>query len=192
MDANIKIIFLHIVYRDILVMDFQNNFVKCRVQILGKCDSIRITGSILNSNNFKNAMVLAPNPINKNASYSGTGLPFPCADIAFEETPNMKEIDLSQEAGSFDVKFSYPNSYYTVANKKKIISSIFFILDKIEGGKEFIRFELKDMYPLRSLVNRESRTGPEFYSDKYDILPVDTANAIMKAYAKIKVSNDIA
>lgn len=170
-------------------MDFQNNFVKCRVQILDKCDSIRITGSVLNRNNFKSAMLLAPNPIDKNASYSGTGLPFPCADIAFEETTNTKEIDVS---GVFDVKFSYPNSYYTVANKKKIISSIFFILDKVEGGKEFIRFELKDMYPLRSLVNRESRTGPEFYSDKYDILPVDTANAIMKAYAKIKVSEDIA
>ena len=170
-------------------MEFQNSLVQCRVQVLGKCEGIRITGNVLSRNIYNNAMVLAPNPIDKKSSYSGTGLPFPCADIAFEGSPNMKEID---DSGAFDVEFSYPNSYYTVANKKKVISSIFFILDKVEGGKEFIRFELKDMYPLRTLINRESRTGPEFYSEKYDILPVDTANAIMKAYAKLKVSNDIA
>lgn len=171
-------------------MDFQNSFVQCRVQILGKCEGIRITGNILNRSNFKDVMILAPNPIDKNASYSGTGLPFPCADVAFEGSPNTKKID---DSGVINVDFSYPNSYYTVANKKKIISSIFFILENLNGGgKEFIRFELKDMYPLRTLVNRESRTGPEFYSDKYDILPVDTAEAIMKAYSKIKVSHEIA
>jgi hypothetical protein len=45
---------------------------------------------------------------------------------------------------------------------------------------------------LRTLVNRESRTGPEFYATKYEILPVDTAEIIMKEYAKAKVSHNIA
>lgn len=170
-------------------MEFQNSLVQCNVQVLGKCEGIRIKGTVLNRNNYDTVMILAPNPIDKRSSYSGTGLPFPCADVAFEGSPNMKEIDMS---GVFDVDFSYPNSYYTVANKKKVISSIFFILDKVEGGKEFVRFELRDMYPLRTLVNRESRTGPEFYSEKYDVLPVDTAEAIMKMYAKIKVSKELA
>lgn len=170
-------------------MNFENDFVQCSVQIIGKCDGIKITGNVLNRNTFKNVFLLAPNAIDKKSSYSGTGLPFPCADVAFEGSPNKKEID---ESGIINVDFSYPNSYYTVSKKQKIISSIFFILERVDGNKEFLRFELKDNYPLRTLVNRESRNGPEFYSDKYDILPIDTANAIMKLYAQIKVSHKIA
>ena len=170
-------------------MDFQNEYVKCRVTTSPNCEKIKISGMILNRNLFKNVLLIAPNPIDKRASYHGTGLPFPCADIAFEDSPNKYEIDIN---GSFAVDFSYPNSYYSVADKHKIISSIFFILEKNDGQKEFIRFELKDNYKLRSLVNREERNGPEFYSKKYYILPIDTAEILMKEYAKIKITQNIA
>ena len=170
-------------------MEFKNDLVMCKVEFLENCSGIRIIGNIPNRDIYSKVMLIAPNPIDKMSSYSGTGLPYPCADVAFESSKNTHEINVT---GSFNAKFSYPNSYYTVANKVKVISSIFFILEKRNGEKEFVRFELKDMYPLRTLVNRESRSGPEFYSEKYNILPVDTAEAIMKEYAKIKVSNKIA
>lgn len=170
-------------------MEFKNDLVMCKVEFLNKCSGIRIIGTIPNRDIYKNAMLIAANPIDKMSSYSGTGLPYPCADIAFDGSKNNHEINAS---GNFNTEFSYPNSYYTVANKMKVVSSIFFVLEKMDGNKEFVRFELKDMYPLRTLVNRESRNGPEFYSNKYDILPVETAEAIMKEYAKIKVSHKIA
>jgi hypothetical protein len=138
---------------------------------------------------YKNVLLIAPNSAAKTASYSGTGLPFPCADIAFENSPNVYEIPAS---GVIDTVFSYPNSYYTVANKKKIISSVFAIIEQQDGQQHFVRFELKDMAPLRTLVNRETRTGPEFYALKHEILPVDTAEVVMREYAKIKVTNGIA
>jgi len=169
-------------------MEFENNYVKCRVSTLD-CDRIQISGVIINRNLYKNILLIASNPIDKRSSYHGTGLPFPCADIAFEGSANKYEVGMS---GNFNVTFSYPNSYYSVADKHKILSSIFFIIEKQDNAKEFVRFELKDNYPLRSLVNREERNGPEFYSTKYDMLPIDTSEAIMKEYAKMKSEKKIA
>lgn len=170
-------------------MNFQNEYLNCSVKFLENNSKIQVTGSIINRSSFKNIMLIAPNTIDKTASYHGTGLPFPCADIAFEETPNKLEID---NTGYFSTVFTYPNSYYTVSLANKVISSIFFILEDFSGNKKFVKFELKDLYPLRSLVNRETRKGPEFYSDKYDILPVDTAEVIMKEYSKLKVEKGLA
>jgi hypothetical protein len=170
-------------------MEFQNGFISCRVDTLSNCKSIRISGIIVNRSMYRNVMIMAANPANSTASYSATGLPFPCADIAFQGTNNIYPVDLS---GNFDTIFSYPNSYYSVANKKKIISSIFFILEDLNGKTEFVRFQLNDLYPLRTLVNRESRTGPEFYDLKHQILPVDTAEVVAREYAQIKSIYNIA
>jgi len=170
-------------------MDFRNAFVQCTVTPIDNFSKIRITGQVANRPGFQSALMIAGNPIDRRSSYSGTGLPFPCADVAFEETKNVYNIEMN---GTIDAVFTYPNSYYTVGDKKKVISSIFFILEYLDGNKEFIRFELKDLYPLRTLVNRESRTGPEFYSSKYEILPVDDAEVIMREYTKLKESHGIA
>jgi hypothetical protein len=169
-------------------MNFENEFLRCRIDILPN-RKIKLTGLVPNRMYYKNVFLIAPNSASKTASYSGTGLPFPCADIAFEGSPNIYEVDSS---GTIDTVFSYPNSYYTVANKKKINSSVFAIIETTDGQQQFVRFELKDIYPLRTLVNRETRTGPEFYALKHEILPVDTADVVMRAYAKIKVAHGIA
>lgn len=170
-------------------MEFRNEYISCRVDFIDNCQHIQISGIVNNRSAFKNVLLIAPNPIDKRASYSGTGLPFPCADVAFEGSENMYDIP---ETGAFNTTFTYPNSYYTVANKHKIVSSIFFIVEHLDGKKEFIRFQLLDQYELRTLINRETRKGPEFYSQKHDVLPVDTAEAIMREYARIKVDLRIA
>jgi hypothetical protein len=40
-------------------------------------------------------------------------------------------------------------------------------------------------------VNRSSRKNPEFYAAKDYILPIDTAENVMRAYARAKIENDI-
>lgn len=164
-------------------MEFQNSFIKCIVNPSSDCRHVRIQGAIFNRIMYKNVMMIAPNPPNRTASYSGTGLPFPCADVAFEGSKNIAAIDVS---GNIDVVFTYPNSYYSLDNNKKISSPIFFILEDLHGKIEYVLFELKDQYPLRTLVNRPSRTGPEFYDLKHHILPVDTAEVVARTYGQIK------
>lgn len=169
-------------------VDLNNEYVSCRVEYLKDCKEIKITGRVL-ADRFSNVLLIAPNPIDKMGSYSGTGLPFPCSDIAFEGTKNISKVG---KDGKINATFSYPNSYYSVADKKKIVSSVFFVFEAEDAKQEFVRFQLKDIYPLRTLINRETRTGPEFYSAKHELLHIDTAFEIMKEYAKIKVIYGIA
>ena len=171
-------------------MEFQNGFINCRVYTLNNCRNIRITGSVLNRMLYRNVMLIAPNPPNISASYSGTGLPFPCADIAFENSQNIYQID---QSGNFDTVFTYPNSYYSINQQKKVVSSIFFILEDINGKTEYIRFALQDQYPLRTLRDRDGRNGPEFYEMKHQLLPLTAdAEIIAREYAKIKIQYNIA
>jgi hypothetical protein len=169
-------------------MEFANDYVKCHVTFDEKCRHIKIKGVIYNRHQYKTATLIAPNSANLTSSFSGSALPYPCADIAFEGTPNIFKI-IDDE---FSTVFTYPNSYYTVAVKEKIVSSIFFVLEDQYGHENLIRFQLPDLYPLRTLVDRKNRTGPEFYEIKNEILPIDTAEIVMKEYAKIKLLYDIA
>lgn len=162
--------------------ELKNGNVYCKIEYID-CKKIRITGHIKKRDSFHNVLLIAANPIDKRTSYHGTGLPFPCADIAFEGTKNLYSV---KESGIINVEFDYPNSYYSVADKKKLISSIFFVFETKDNKQSFLRFQLKDLYPLRTLINRETRTGPEFYETKHRILPLDTSFEIMKEYARIK------
>jgi hypothetical protein len=170
-------------------MEFQNTFLHCKVHFLDN-KQIKIEGTVYNRQLYKNVLLIAPNSANKTASYSGTGLPFPCADIAFEGSPNIFSVGYE---GFINTVFTYPNSYYTVANKKKIVSSIFVVIEHQDNRTEYIRLQLKDLYPLRTLVDREAKqvNGPDFYDLKHEILPVDNAEAVMKAYADAKIRFDI-
>lgn len=163
-------------------MEFNTNYIKASLTNIDNC-KINIKGSILNFQTLKYVVIIAPNTFDKKSSYSGQGLPFPCASIAFDNTTNKHVV---QSSGMFDINFDYPNSYYTVANKKRIISTIYFCLIDHDDKMDVQLFELEDLYPLRTIINRESRNGPEFYSTKYDVLPVDTAENLMYQYSELK------
>lgn len=170
------------------MVNFNNQYVNCTIDNSDKFNKIRIKGTVNNPAIYDSMVIIASNPIDRMSNYSGSGLPFPCSDIAFEKTPNKHVIDSS---GLFDIEFFYPNSYYSQGAHTKIISSVFFILDS-NGKKEYIRFQLPDMCVLRSLYNRGNRTGPEFYASKDYILPVANAENVMRSYSKVKVEYDIA
>jgi hypothetical protein len=121
-------------------------------------------------------------------NYSGSGLPFPNEHIAFENTKNMLLIT---ETGIINTVFSYPNSFYSRNGKNKILPSIFIELVEGNNAPFQLQYELRDVNTLRSLINRESRKGPEFYGVKDVILPIDTAENVMYAYARAKLVNDI-
>jgi hypothetical protein len=153
--------------------------------------SLKITGSIKNINLYNNVLIIAPNPIDRMTNYSGSGLPFPNHEIAFDNTPNIHHVDSS---GLFDIYFKYPNSFYMPDGLNKIKPSIFFIFTSGSGGDNIsfrLQYELHDINALRTLVNRASRKNPEFYGARDYILPIDTAEKVMYAYSRAKIENDI-
>ena len=149
---------------------------------------INIKGSLKNKVIYNNVIIIAPNPIDRMSNYSGSGLPFPNYEIAFENTPNIHTIDSS---GVFDISFKYPNSFYIPDGINKIKPSIFFIFTDNNDNSFRLQYELHDINALRTLVNRSSRKNPEFYGAKDYILPIDTAEKVMYAYSRAKIEHDI-
>jgi len=150
-----------------------------------------INGTINNPENYVRMELLAPNPVDRGASYSGSGLPYPCPSIAFDESPNYYLIP---ENGHFNnVVFSYPNSYYTIGGPNKVPSSLFITLHPKNNDKIHLRFELKDLFPLKTLTYRPHNVGgPIYYSVKEQLIEIQGAEATARTYADYKAKYDIA
>jgi hypothetical protein len=169
-------------------MIFSDEYTDFSVVYSKDYSSIIIKGLVKNKIIYNNIIIIAPNPIDRMSNYSGSGLPFPNYEIAFENTPNIHTIDSS---GVFDISFKYPNSFYIPDGINKIKPSIFFIFTDNNDDSFRLQYELHDINALRTLVNRSSRKNPEFYGAKDYILPIDTAEKVMYAYSRAKIENDI-
>lgn len=169
-------------------MIFNDEYTSFSVAFNGDHSLLQITGSVKNNALFNNVVIIAANPIDRMTNYSGSGLPFPNYEIAFENTPNIHKVDSS---GTFNISFKYPNSFYMPDGINKIIPSIYFVITDASNNSFRIQYELHDIVALRTLVNRSSRKNPEFYAAKDYILPIDTAENVMRAYARAKIENDI-
>ena len=169
-------------------MIFSDEYTSFNITYNNDYSLLNIVGSIKNNLLYSNITLIAPNPIDRMTNYSGSGLPFPNYEIAFEKTPNIHKIDSS---GVFNVSFKYPNSFYMPDGLNKIKPSVFFIFTSNENVSFRLQYELHDINALRTLVNRVSRKNPEFYGAKDYILPIDTAEKVMYAYSRAKIENDI-
>jgi hypothetical protein len=145
--------------------------------------TVNISGNILNPESFNTMLLLGANPPDKIGNYSGSSLPFPSFDIAFDNTVNKYVIP---KDGAFNITFKYPNSYYKHDGRTKVISPILFMLDKLN-----FTFELSEKCILKTLVPRKT-SNPIFYALKDEILPIDTAEKIMYAYSNAKIEHNLA
>lgn len=172
---------------------FDNEFVQCTVSVIDSDGNIKITGNITQMGMAKDVIISAPNPIDRMTTYTGSGLPFPCAYIAFENTPNIAKI--TDPTGYFNLKFSYPNGYYTTDAHTKIEPSIFITFHWKDETKEktVVRLPLTNNLPVRTLNYRPNHAmGPHYYAVKSDIIGIRGAEATMKALAAAKVMYDVA
>tara|TARA_B100001758_G_C18393428_1_gene604394 strand:- start:1486 stop:1983 length:498 start_codon:yes stop_codon:yes gene_type:complete len=163
-------------------MNFNNEYVSSIIKVID--NKVKITG---NSKQNYLVEIVAANPADKLGNYSGTNLPFPNYDIAFENTPNYHKV----ENNIFDITFEYPNSYYSLDKGMiQINPSIKFMIYKNEELISNISVELPNKCNLKTLINRNINHVPEFYDDKYHILPVATAENTMYNYSDFKIINN--
>jgi hypothetical protein len=162
-------------------MNFNNQYVSAKITMLEN-NKIQIKGSVKGYNKIQ---IIAPNPPDKLGNYSGNSLPFPSRDIAFENTKNKYIVN----GEKFDIIFNYPNSYYCiVSGMNKIPPTIYFIILNHNNLKT--EFQLPDTCNLKTLTNRNQIHDPSFYSSKYDVLPITTAENNMYNYSKYKRNNN--
>ena len=159
---------------------------------------LHIVGAVNQPQSYDRIELFAANPIDRMMNYSGSGLPFPCAAIAFENTPNFASIKPSD--GMFDLYFTFPNSYYSQDARTKVPASVFVLLHRSGAEPIFVHLALPEGPdapdgpdgPLRTLTHRPTRTGPEFYAAKSDIIDVLTAEETMRAMSFAKGAYGIA
>ena len=72
----------------------------------------------------------------------------------------------------------------------QINPSIKFMIYKNEELISNISVELPNKCNLKTLINRNINHVPEFYDDKYHILPVATAENTMYNYSDFKIINN--
>lgn len=138
---------------------------------------------------YSKRVVFAANPIDRMTTYTGSGLAFPNNTIAFENSPNYFEADVS---GKIKATFFRPNSYYAPDTYTRVVPSIFVKLIPVAAGADpiIIQFKLEDTLPLKS--RKVGGRGPEFYAKKAEIIGVRSQYDIMKMTEAVKIQHDCA
>ncbi len=130
-----------------------------------------ITGSLYYPNFVKKLFVKynASNPPNYNSSFSGSGLPYPNEEIAFENTPNKGIVEILN--GDFKIKIKYPNSYYS--NMRYVPPEIrLLIVDKDNNSlSDIMNINLGDGIPYRTLTMPNNKKNSNLdVKTQYEIL----------------------
>lgn len=168
-----------------LELRFDNPYIYCLIT-LKDLDTLRIDGIVKDFGNCTNVEMFAANPIDHMMNFSGSGLPFPCPSIAFDNTPNYIHLKTPE----FSVEFLYPNSYYTEDQWTRVPPCIF-----VRCGRNRVsRLELPERLPLRTLTYRPGRyeRGPSYYAEKREILGVQTQEANLRQLGRAKIAFDVA
>ena len=160
-------------------MKINNKYISADITIDKK--KILISGTKKYSNNIN---IIAANPPDTLGNYSGTNLPFPSTDIAFENTVNKFNI----KSQNINIELKYPNSYYSILNGKEKIPPTIYIGDENSNNIESIILE--DNCPLKTLISRNHYNLPNFYNDKNNVLPTTTGYKSMMNYANYKLLNN--
>jgi len=172
-------------------MEFKNEYVSGKANINFNTQTVYLQGMVPNFAKYAKVAIIAARPPDRMTSYAGSGLPFPCSQVAFDNSPNNTLVDKS---GTFNIIFKYPNSYYAPDMLTKIPPAVYFVFYKSQTEESFAsRIDLYDNLPVRSLVYRANfYKGPGFYSAKEPLIGIRSAEDTMRMLAKYKSLYDIA
>lgn len=134
-------------------------------------------------------MYIAASPPDHRTSFSGSGLPFPNMQMAFENTPNYGHVMVDQNK-KFEIDIAYPNSFYAALGTIKVGPRVY-LMYKSNGVPKQAFIELGAGIPYRSLTYPVARTQAMFYDNLYN-LPVRTQEQILydSSYPSIDKEHD--
>lgn len=110
----------------------------------------------------------------KRASFTGSGLPFPNANHAFENTPNTGTV-IVDALGKFTIKCLMPNAYYVGLGSTYIPPTLYITWN--DGMQQKDRSIVLNGIPFRKLTYPWQRTDATFY-EKY--LPIRSQEQILR------------
>ena len=145
--------------------------------------NVTITGRVNEYGSTTKIVFWAPTPPDYRTSYSGSGLPYPNAEVAFQQTPSYGTVQV-KDNGSFSFSIPFPSGYYmnlgTLYVKPHV--RVQAVTDGKAGPVETIK--VAEGIPFRLLTyppipQTAPRCSPQFYNNR-DILPVRTQEQILR------------
>ena len=125
---------------------------------------ITVKGSVKSGASDAKVIFWAASPPNYRQSYSGSGLPFPNPEMAYENTPNKGIVRAVN--GNFSIKMFFPNSFYIDLGTTYVPPHINFEVCEGNNKKSFA-VQIGEGIPYRTLTyappGGRSRTDPFFY-----------------------------
>jgi hypothetical protein len=123
----------------------------------------------------------AANPATYNGSFTGSGLPFPNPEVAFENTPNNGTVYTSAN-GEFEFRVFYPNSYYVGLGTIYVSPHVFI---KTCDSEDVHSIYLGDGIPFRMLTYPSPpftapRRCPMFYAEGGRQMPPRSQEQILR------------
>ncbi len=146
------------------IPQFKYSWGECKGKIYAnKSGNFKLKGRVTKLSGNGVLKYWAPNPSTCLYSISGTGLPFPNEEIAFENTPNQGEIAIDA-TGNFEITLLYPAGYYINQGETYVPPHVNFLLC---GTNKVIRVELPFDTPFRSLGSNLSNHEREWQPTPY-------------------------
>jgi hypothetical protein len=135
---------------------------------------INIKGFI--NNNIPDTLVVywAPSPPTYLTSYSGSGLPYPNADVAYSRTPNSGAVKTGPN-GDFSFNLKYPNSYYVRLGTLYVPPQVNIKICQSGMDDKYSTIQLGEGIPYRTLTypappSKKPRISPLFYHEPKDLI----------------------
>ncbi len=161
---------------------FENN---CKGVVLDSGDGEYIVkGSVQTKTTNATVMYWAANPPTYTTSFSGSGLPYPNPEVAYENTPNRGAVKTS--GGQFQFRVRFPNAYYIGLGSVYVEPCVHIKVCE-EGSDGTIQtIKLGNGIPYRSLTYPPTQNGTlprencMFY-DGRDKLPIRGQEAILRS-----------
>ena len=139
-----------------------------------------INGTLKGISGVNEIKYIASAPANYRTSFPGSGLPFPSAHTAINDTMNKGTTSVGA-SGNFTIKIKYPNSYYTGLGTVKVPPTVYCKYN-VNGQEKNFQITLGEGIPYRRLtypIEKRPRNSATFYEDGWK-MPVRTQEQILK------------
>lgn len=115
----------------------------------------------------------AASPADRMSTFAGSGMPFATEEQAFDNTPNIGNLDVRPD-GTYSAQVLYPNSYYHKLGSVDLVPPTLYISYYVERQRVTVSSVLGTSIPFRTITYPKGRHDVLFYDrGSHDLLHPD-------------------
>ena len=159
-------------------MEINTSDVSATIEYTNNNQKVTIHGRIKEHVQDNKLSFAAAAPADRRASFSGSGLPFPNAAQAFENTPNIGTVNTDSATGAFHITVTMPNAYYVAIGSMYVQPRIYLSWHNGHMKRERA-INLSEGIAYRKLTYPWQRYSAMFY-DNRQMLTVRSQEQILR------------